>query len=49
VILEIVGTPEEVDEAIGSLAQASILEVARFGQLVMAYGHHPTTVATPPV
>jgi hypothetical protein len=27
-----VGTPEEVDDAIGSLSQASILDVARLGQ-----------------
>lgn len=48
-ILEIVGTPEEVDDAIGSLPPASILEIARLGQMVMACGHQPTTVATPPV
>ena len=48
-ILEIVDTPEKVDDAIGSLPQASILEVARLGQLMMVCGHQPTTVATPPV
>ena len=48
-ILEIVDTPEKVDDAIGSLPQASILEVARLGQLMMACGHQPTTVASPPV
>jgi acetolactate synthase-1/3 small subunit len=48
-ILEIVGTPEEVDDAIGSLPPASILEIARLGQLVMARGKQQTTVAAPPV
>jgi acetolactate synthase small subunit len=47
-ILEIVGSPEEVDDAIGSLPPASILEIARLGQLVMVRGKQQTTVATPP-
>ncbi len=48
-ILEIVGSPEEVDDAIGSLPPVSILEIARLGQLVMVRGKQQTTVATPPV
>jgi acetolactate synthase small subunit len=47
-ILEIVGAPEEVDDAIGSLPPESILEIARLGQLVMARGPQQTTIATPP-
>ena len=41
-ILELVGRPEEIDLAIGSLVPASILEIARGGQLVMAHGLQKT-------
>ena len=41
-ILELVGRPEEIDLAIGSLAPASILEIARGGRLVMARGPQKT-------
>jgi acetolactate synthase-1/3 small subunit len=47
-ILEIVGTPEEVDSVIGFLPPASILEMARPGQLVMVRGSDQTTMVTPP-
>ena len=47
-ILEIVGAPDEVDDAIGSLPPASILEIARPGQLVMTRGRQQTTIAAPP-
>ncbi len=41
-VVELVGGPEEIDRAIGSLAPASILEIARGGQLVMAHGLQKT-------
>jgi acetolactate synthase-1/3 small subunit len=47
-VLEIAGAPEEVDDAIGSLPPASILEITRLGQLVMARGRQQTTVVTLP-
>ena len=47
-ILEIVGSPEDVDDAIGLLPAGSILEIARLGQLVMGRGCQQTTVAAPP-
>jgi acetolactate synthase-1/3 small subunit len=47
-ILEIVGTPEEVDSVIGFLPPASILEMARLGHLVMVRGSDQTTIVTPP-
>jgi acetolactate synthase small subunit len=43
VILELVGRPEEIDHAIGSLARASILEIVRGGQLLMARGLQKTS------
>jgi acetolactate synthase small subunit len=47
-ILEIVGTPEEVDGIIGSWPPTSILEIARLGHLVMVRGSGQTTTVTAP-
>jgi acetolactate synthase-1/3 small subunit len=37
-IVEIVGSPQEVDAAIGAMQELGVLEVARMGQLAMARG-----------
>jgi acetolactate synthase-1/3 small subunit len=46
-ILELFGTPEEVEYAIASLPPDSIIECARLGQFVMLRTTEPTTVVTP--
>ena len=45
-ILELFGTPEEVDRAIASLPADSIIESAKLGPFVMLHGAQPTTEAT---
>jgi acetolactate synthase-1/3 small subunit len=47
-IVEVLGFAADVDDVIGSLPPASILEIARGGQLVMARGRERTTLVTPP-
>ena len=47
-ILEIAGQAEDVHDAVGALPQASIVESARIGPLVMSRGSQPTTDAAPP-
>ena len=37
-IVEIVGSPQEVDEAIGAMQELGVLEVARMGQVAMTRG-----------
>lgn len=41
-IVEVVGTPQEVDDAIGRMQEVGVLEVARLGQVAMARGVRAT-------
>jgi acetolactate synthase I/III small subunit len=48
VILELFGTPQELDRIIASFPPAGMIEIARPGELIMSRGAGPTSDATPP-
>jgi acetolactate synthase-1/3 small subunit len=47
-ILEVTGSPADVDSVVRALPSGQLLEVARLGPLVMCRGAEPTTGARPP-